>query len=124
MFDESAVMLEAATREGGGSYGAFYYLARSLYASKRFDEAYETCAKAREHQPTRSGVLELSSNAARRLGKLEEALRFAEALLALEPDLETAKARCEALRAELKPGMSRALKGMLAKGPRRQKAAT
>ena len=120
LFDEAAEMLEASTANGAGAYGAYYYLARCHYAAKRFQEAFDVCIKAREHQPTRSGVLELSSNVARRLGLLEDALGFAEALLALEPGSEAAKVRCESLRAQLKPSMPQALKSLIAAGGARR----
>ncbi len=112
-FDEAARLVETSTHHGSGAYGGFYYLAQIHHAAKRFQEAYEAAAKARQLQPTRPGVLELSANVSRRLGLLEEALVFAEAHLALEPQSETSRQRCEALRAELKPSVPQSLKNML-----------
>jgi tetratricopeptide (TPR) repeat protein len=97
MPDEAAEMLAAATEHGSGPYGGFYYLAQVLYASKRLEEAAEAANKAREFQPTRPGVVDLSANIARRLGNLDEAIKFGKMHLQLEPDSVQSRERLQQL---------------------------
>jgi tetratricopeptide (TPR) repeat protein len=97
MPEEAADMLEASTRHGSGPYGGFYYLAQVLYASKRLEEAAAAAAQAREFQPTRPGVIDLSTNIARRLGQLDEAVKFGKMHLQLEPDSVQSRERLQAL---------------------------
>jgi tetratricopeptide (TPR) repeat protein len=100
--DEAARMIEASTRRGSGSYGGFYYLAQVYFASHRLEEAHEAAARAREHQPTRPGVVDLSANIARRLGRLDEAIGFAKTHLELDPSSDSSRERLEALHRQLK----------------------
>ncbi len=100
--DEAARMIEASTRYGSGSYGGFYYLAQVYYASHRLEEAAEAASQAREHQPTRPGVIDLSANIARRLGRFEEAIEFAKTHLELDPSSASSRERLEALHQQLK----------------------
>ena len=100
--DEAARMIETSTRYGSGSYGGFYYLAQVYYAAHRLEEAAEAATRAREHQPTRPGVIDLSANIARRLGRLEEAIAFGNAHLALDPSSASSRERLEALHLQLK----------------------
>ena len=97
MPEEAAEMLEASTQHGSGPYGGFYYLAQVLYASKRLEEAAEAADKAREFQPTRPGVVDLSANIARRLGRLEDAIKFGKMHLQLEPDSLQSRERLQQL---------------------------
>ena len=100
--EEAARMIEASTRHGSGSYGGYYYLAQVYYASQRFEEAAEAATQARAHQPTRPGVIDLSANIARRLGRLEEAIAFGKAHLELDPSSEPSRERLEALHRQMK----------------------
>lgn len=93
MHEEAAGLVEASTRYGSGPYGGYYYLAQILYASKRFEEAYSIAAKAREVQPSRPGLLDLSANIARKLGLLEEAIEFAKAHLETDPSSKPSRQR-------------------------------
>ena len=118
--DEAARMIEASTRYGSGSYGGFYYLAQVYFASHRLEEAHEAATQARELQPTRPGVIDLSANIARRLGRLEEAIEFAKAHLELDPSSEPSRERLQALHAQMKadrasppPGRHEGLKSFL-----------
>jgi tetratricopeptide (TPR) repeat protein len=100
--DEAARMIEASTRFGSGSYGGYYYLAQVYYASHRLEEAFEAVAQAREHQPTRPGVIDLSANIARRLGRLEEAIAFGKTHLELDPSSDASRERLETLHRQFK----------------------
>jgi Tfp pilus assembly protein PilF len=98
-------LLERAARCGAAPYGAWLYLGQLLHATWRYRQADEAAAKAREHHPARPGVLSLSASVAERLGRLEEALAYAEQHLALEPEAAGPRRRCERLRRKLKtPG--------------------
>ncbi len=122
-FDEAAEVVLAATGKGAGRYGGFYNLAQIYSAAKRYDDAWTALAKAREFQPTRLGVLDLSANVARRLGRLDEALAFAEKHLAMEPASETSKARLEALREEARTRASGPARRRLGFGAARRRKA-
>ena len=98
---EAAELIEASTRCGSGGYGGFYYLAQVLYASRRFPEAAEAAAKAREFQPTRPGVVDLSANIARKLGRLEEAIELSELHQQLEPGSAPSRERLQDLQGQL-----------------------
>ena len=100
--DEAARMIEASTRHGSGSYGGFYYLAQVYFASHRLEEAYDAAARAREHQPTRPGVIDLSANIARRLGRLEEAVALLKVHLELDPSSDASREKLEALHRQIK----------------------
>jgi predicted Zn-dependent protease len=100
MNDEAAEMIETSTRHGSGGYGGFYYLAQVLYASRRMEEAAEAAAKARELQPTRPGVIDLSANIARKIGRLEEAIELSRMHLELEPGSAQSRERLQNLIAQ------------------------
>jgi tetratricopeptide (TPR) repeat protein len=95
--DEAAELIDASTRCGSGSYGGYYYLAQVLFASRRFEEADVAAIRAREFQPTRPGVIDLSANILRKLGRLEEALAMAKTHLQLEPSSQSSRERLQAL---------------------------
>ena len=100
--EEAARMIEASTRCGSGPYDGFYYLAQVYYANRRMEEAAEAAAKARELQPTRPGVIDLSANIARKLGRLHEAIEHSKAHLKLDPTSESSRARLQELQEEVK----------------------
>ncbi|HEY5411926.1 MAG TPA: GSCFA domain-containing protein [Caulobacteraceae bacterium] len=108
---EAAEMIEASTRCGSGSYGGFYYLAQVYYASRRMDEAYEAATKARELQPTRPGVIDLSANIALKLGRLEEAMDLAKTHLQLDPSSLPSRERLEQLVDQMKAQRANAAAG-------------
>ena len=103
LLDDAARMVEQSTRHGAGGYGGFYYLAQIYSSARRYEDAWEAAAKARELQPTRPGVIALSANIARKLGRYDEALALTDAHLELEPDSEPSKLRRAALLEEMKP---------------------
>jgi tetratricopeptide (TPR) repeat protein len=119
-YEEAATLVEASTRNGSGGYGGYYYLAQILYAARRVGEAHAAAAKAREFQPTRPGVLDISATIARKLGRIEEALELAKAHLELEPKSESSRRRYEILLEESrKPANARVLKGIFSQPGKR-----
>ena len=109
--DEAVQLIEASTRHGSGGYGGYYYLAQVLYASRRFQEAAEAAARAREFQPTRPGVVDLSANIARKLGRIEEAIALSELHLQLEPGSAPSRERLQTLRNAMDEQRARAETG-------------
>jgi Tfp pilus assembly protein PilF len=116
MHDEAASMVEASTRYGSSGYGGFYYLAQILYASKRLEEAHAAAARAREVQPNRPGLLDLSANIARKLDLLAEAIELSKAHLAMDPGSEPSRLRLQELIIQAKAQRNRAARTGGAKG--------
>ncbi len=121
-YEEAAGMVEASTRHGSGAYGGYYYLSQIYYAGKRMEDAYFAAAKARELQPTRPGVIDISANIARKLGRLQEAVELSKLHLKLEPKSEASRQRLEALLAQAKAARlggsgPEAIKALLTAGP-------
>ncbi len=96
-FAEAATLAEASVRHGAGAYGGHWLHAQALYGARRYREADAAAAKAREAQPSHPGVINVSANIARKLGRLEEALAFAARHQEIAPDARGSKRRLEAL---------------------------
>ncbi len=94
---EAARMVERSLARGSAVYGGWHVLGQIHLSARRWSQAYEAAAKAREHQPKHPGVVNLSADAARRLGRLDEALVFAQQHRALAPESEPSRLRLEAL---------------------------
>ncbi len=108
MHEEAANVVETSTRHGSGPYGGFYYLAQILYASRRMEEARTAAVKARELQPNRPGLIDLSANIARKLGNLDEAIELSKAHLGMDPGSAPSRQRLEELIRQAKAQRARA----------------
>lgn len=114
--EEAASLVEASTRYGSGPYGGFYYLAQILYAAKRLEEAHAAAARARELQPNRPGLIDLSANIARRLDLLDEALELSKAHLEMDPGSPASRQRLVELHAQIKTRRAAGKRGSKAEG--------
>ena len=95
---EAALMVERSLANGSAAYGGWLTMGQIHRAAGRWPQAYEAAARAREFQPKHPGVLNLSADAARRLGRRDEALAFAEMHLALGPTSAASRRRVESLK--------------------------
>jgi tetratricopeptide (TPR) repeat protein len=100
-FAEAAKLAEASVRHGSGGYGGHWLHAQALYGLRRYTEADAAAAQARAVQPSHPGVINVSANIARKLGRLEEALDFADRHQEVAPDARGSRRRRDELARKL-----------------------